>query len=609
MLSQAISIEEWLKAPDAKSDSPNNNDREKVLRKVLNARPLEKVKAVFEDPSKIQRLLGIINKHQLTTFTSKGPDREETIGYIVDHLLNHEQNEKYKKEFFDFCQKEEKATDPEMHETYRAGMVELNRKQYVYQQYHTVLHALEMRNDCQRLLEKMMKDSGFPKINRTLFSEIVGMIAAYHDIVQMEGQYQNEKQSADAFCRDFGAYFKAKGLSEAALKYIADKLIIEGTLLSISFTPPQHTALHRIICDVDQAFFPGSHESKEAKVMDVATCALSNFDINRANSKENDVKEFPDEMKRTLLDELVPKLPPERKDFNPEAFFPVFQVLIGQNIRMMADGGMRSFKTASDLALLQKAFDLARFAALYPGSKEIQNEYQQFIEKNLTFFREKMNFGGQIAFATGVNSAEAVETMKVFKFEKAAEQFQGDMRTNNAWGDHAVMAKALSDALPPPNTTVTDPSKLAKVYGALIFAAANQKGLDYLAEDEFLLRKIYQDYYGKALPSVLSKGDAKYYAILHMSVEMSVAHVPENTDPAYIQTNTLKPPYASKDNPEKLKELAELMSKAESEYAQYRPKAKKLGLPEMGLLHHTAAVTDTTVALAASSQDEPKNKM
>ena len=480
------------------------------------------------DLARLQDLAKVLCKHRVSPTTPKGDN--PTVAYALMHFLNHKKNEVFAQQFFDHLKAmkskpaESKPLIAKLQQMRIECLKEIYRTQDPNQAYHNPWHAGEMKSDAE-ILKALSEIEAFKDIDQNLLLEIIKTLALTHDRVQGDGPFYNEKNSVLEFVKYHKNIFKGY-LSEEALSYIADKVIVDGTLLNLAFGPSKHTAVHRITCDIDidviKDYSPRTKAGRD--ILDIVTAIVSFNDTNRSALRQERLR-FPKGMESAL--DALKKAAGIGDDMNR---LQLFIILVGQNMRILADGQFRKFNTDEGMAILKEAFTLARLATLSSDGVAALHAFLS-VPKNYNIIADTIRgaLEGEIQFGSGMNSREASETLRRKGHDEAADILDEHMlqletkeekgHLPNVWAIHT------KESLPRLKANFPDQkAQNPNLISGLIFCAANQKGLELASRDEpesnEELRQVCEGNYAISFPDQLSDEQRKLTAIVLMSVAL-----------------------------------------------------------------------------------------
>lgn len=507
---------------------------------------------------KIETVIASLKASGVTPNPEKPNHTVYSIPYIINNLLNFPEILNHAEKCLAFF----KAQDPNqfsifIDELIQQGLVYLVQTQDPDQAYHTLLHAIEMRMDSFRKMQAILRSqwSQIDSTDRSPVGLFIAALAAFHDIVQGQGQYKNELESADIFWgffqKVYQAHFKIRAPLELAK--LAEIIIIDGTLLNISTSPQKENASFDIIQQkVRQSLHLQEQKSGPAfMVLEAGTRVLAQADTHRAVDPIVQALQFPNQegclpsdLKAVLRQVLLKGL--KAQHFNEEQASAlvdqqllVFCILMGQNTRMMADGPFRKFRdteTSPSMQTLMQLFDLARAANQSSTQRgKFDAGINDFISQGLMPILTDNLVGpySQSDFSQKQNDQQIAESYRATGQLTLAQAFQSPSlpdklppkwkgKLKNAWNVHAQLFLPIIHA-----ALKEDRENRAPLLSCIIFCAANQQGLDMLASQPELLASLYQGVYGVKIAANLAFKEARQAAaaFMHLSQnrEMSQA--------------------------------------------------------------------------------------
>jgi hypothetical protein len=435
------------------------------------------------------------------------------------------------------------------------GLAHLTKTQDPDQAYHTIAHAMEMQRDSSQKMraiilsyKNLCPESAWAKMTEQTIERlclITGALAAFHDIVQNKGQFKNEKESALEFCKIFKAEFISSYPDKEIPVFIedlAEKIIIDGTLLNMSFSPPKHTTLVVIQKQVLSDVGIGIEEGSAQDIIETMAGILANNDVHRAGNKSTYEYQFRDEQGNPLgkmpatLDELLVQTLTEGLQQEPYNLDRVtanalvveqleaFKILIGQNIRMMADGPFRKFRD-NQMNEFMQLMDTARVAS----PEKFMQQIKSFSDGGTIIINKLLD---EANFAKGMDPLELVKAYQVVKNVAAMQTFLQQMllpnaanippnltgQINTVWDVHSKIFLPILHAAFKKSEQLASPELRENLMASIVFSAANQQGLNILAQEKNILCGLFKEVYGMEINSELTSFEFRVVASAYMSL-------------------------------------------------------------------------------------------
>lgn len=504
---------------------------------------------------------GIYNVTNTATHYTKS-----CIDHMIDNAIDYSQNPSAptQNKFAKFLENPPKDFARRMGSVVTKGLAGIVRTQDMDQMYHTILHGLEMYYDSRHKIGQLTGGN-----NNSPIAIFGGALACYHDIVQGQGQYENEKRSAEEFYKIFAEEFKEDFKNDpntlVSIEKASKDIIVEGTLLNINFPAARHTPLLVIQHDLLNKIEIKIPANSAQETIELVAGVLSSNDVHRAANNLSfdgtlELEEMPPQFKTalraTLLDGLKKSgdfdLTTKDAETFLDKFFPSFEILIGQNVRMMADGPVKARKfqdndmdpvnltidvtggtemknvidvninvkdssKLSSMSMLKNLFDGARLAVANGESKTYE---AQLIANAPVIGIVAGALGGEGAFGKGMDSLEIAKMYENDNKNNLSKALKDQMiltkvknQDTHAWAAHAkYFLPTLSNALK------ANPTLGKDLVGGMIFCAANQAGFNKLCNSPELLADLFQDIYKVDLPKNISTKDSRLAATAFMSL-------------------------------------------------------------------------------------------
>jgi len=616
------SVEVVAAAKDIKVIDPKIQPYVDVLEKYIKEKSLEN----DFSPNQILDMAKTLDKNKFSLppptydVAKSGPHYSTTcVAHMIDNAVYYSANASPPKEnaFMQFLQ--DASKDPKFEERMKSvivkGLAKIVRTQDTNQMYHTVLHALEMNSDSRNKMGALVGDKDAP------IAIFAGALAALHDAVQGVGQYRNEKESADVFNEIFAEEFKKPAQPDQnnpnavmadqntlnAIQSVSNSIIVEGTLLNMNAADPKKTPLLVIQHDLLKSIDIKVPSDSAQESIELAASVLSSNDVHRAANQLSfdgplSLAKMPKVSEDALRDTLFKGLI-NSGDFDEtkgeataflNKFFPSFEILIGQNIRMLSDGPWRKFRDnditiqnndgtasqASSMEMLKDHFADARLNA--SGSNPPKPQVIAILAKSLK---------GEADFGMGMNSLEIAEMYKADSKDNLSNAVKNQMilmdvqgEPMHAWAAHAkYFLPTLSTALN------SDSTKKSELVEGMLFSAANQAGFIELCRDKTLLTDLAKDLYkiDTPQPEKLTATDARVLATTFMSLSQD----PKANQllKAVSQLEKIQSPTSSEK--QKIQEIqSELKTYAGEKYNEFKQKVAPVELKSEDNLKQTSNV-------------------
>jgi len=518
---------------------------------------------------KLDNFIQVLKRSNLKPSGFPSDHTPRTIPELLDSVLNKtkEQSSPNNKVFVDhmIALAADKPKSQEFTDRFKkvlvSGMLELMGIQDTNQNYHTILHALEMQMDSHLKMQTILDqnsvydpNSMWAKLKDSPLSLVTAGLAAFHDIIQNQGQHTNERLSAEAFIKHYNAEFKRDQSPEqiAAMGAVAKDVTIKGTTLNMSFAPgTKHESLLAIENKVLEAFGKSTEnfDNSPDEVIKAMSGVLATNDIQRSSSTlalnyvVSEAGKLPQELESALKQTFIAHLQKEPFNFKydtPEnkaklnafvdAVLPVFKILIGQNVRMMADGPFRSFGDEASMKGLMGVEDAARVAGTSPEALQTFNEKiagfitthgNKIIGKlgNEAGFNENMDnleIVKMYVAAGNVNMAKILKDQVVHFDEDIFPVLAGKGITNACDVHGKILLPLLAEIF----KGVENVKEKNDVMAAVIFCTSNQHGLDELVKRPDLLKQAFANDYGIKLGENLSESSARVVASALVSLQL-----------------------------------------------------------------------------------------